>query len=835
MDNLAASPLLKPEIAEDPVTDMPLDVSRFVQEVQPSKTVLLFGAGSSIPSGAPSVPDLQTHFQATFGVSGTNYTLAEQTGIIEQKTKDRRRLIEALQSKFRALKPAGAILNLPLYDWKSIFTTNYDEIVEEAYKRRQRRLKVYSTNFDFGLGVDPLETDYFKLHGTISKDVSLGDHSRIIITQSDYDETEAYRDQLWDRLKADIGQAHLIVIGHSLADDDIRTVVNRTLSLKAKSGLHSRITLLLYTRDEGRAALFEARGVEVVFGGLDDFFAGLVGRLDPKPPATTSTDPLDQIVALRPATLDAAHAFFSQPSNVGGMYNGWPASFGDIAAGLTFRRRVAADIVDLFATTPSTIAILLGPSGVGKTTAARQALATMAQKGFHAWQHKEDQNLITSRWREMGRLLQKSERDGVLLIDNAHADLPQVNDLADQLDRDGSIRLRLILVSTNHNWNPRLKSPVLFKNANVLGLNRVAAEEIDALLDLVERNASLRALVESEFAGWSRPERRRRLTQRCEADMFVCLKNIFSSEKFDDIILREYADLGVTLQAIYKSVAAMESAGVHVHRQLVIRLLGLPAGRVSTVLGDLEDIIHEETVDEAKGIYAWRGRHKVIMGIVAEHKYYGADERYQLFERVVDSISPTYDIEIRTIRELCNVESGLATVSDLKKQNILLRKMISTAPGERVPRHRLVRNLLELGHYDAAETEIKVFGHDFKMDAPTTRYRIDLAAARAVRGKGLMREDRIVLIKKAEEIAAQAARRFRTSKAVLGAYCEVGIETAKLTGDGAVFDAAMEYLKTAEDVVGDPEISRAIQRYTRRMANIQVEPVEPEIGEPVDY
>src|ERR1700733_9471711 len=134
------------------------------------------------------------------------------------------------------------------------------------------------------------------------------------------------------------------------------------------------------------------------------------------------------------------------------------------------------------------------------------------------------------------------------------------------------------------------------------------------------------------------------------------------------------------------------------------------------------------------------------MNIIAQHKYYHDHSRFALFNKVVEAISPTYDIEIRTIRELCNVETGLATIGDRREQNILLRKMLSVAPRERVPRHRLIRNLISLGEYDQAETEIRLFERDFRLDGPAARYKIDLAVARAVRSPGLMDEDRVVLL-----------------------------------------------------------------------------------------
>jgi hypothetical protein len=208
---------------------------------------------------------------------------------------------------------------------------------------------------------------------------------------------------------------------------------------------------------------------------------------------------------------------------------------------------------------------------------------------------------------------------------------------------------------------------------------------------------------------------------------------------------------------------------------------------------------------------------------VGQQKYYSENSRFELFKRVVEAISPTYDIEIRTIRELCNVETGLATLSDKREQNTLLRMMLSVAPRERVPRHRLIRNLISLGEYDNAETEIRLFERDFRLDGPAARYKIDLAVARAVRSPGLMDEDRIVLLDMARESAAASGQRFKLNKAVLTAYCEVGLEIARLTGNESVFAAAIADLKECEAKTGDADISRRIARLESRVRSIMID------------
>ena len=135
------------------------------------------------------------------------------------------------------------------------------------------------------------------------------------MTEADYDLTEDYREKLYDRLRADLGDGHLVIIGHSLADRDVKDVVIRALVINQKASSGGKITLLLYTKDEGRALLYEARGMDVCFGGIDDFFAKLVSRKFDEPPGTPATDdPLDVVAELRPSTIDASHAARRSPT-----------------------------------------------------------------------------------------------------------------------------------------------------------------------------------------------------------------------------------------------------------------------------------------------------------------------------------------------------------------------------------------------------------------------------------------------------------------------------------------------------------------------------------------
>jgi hypothetical protein len=186
---------------------------------------------------------------------------------------------------------------------------------------------------------------------------------------------------LFDNFKADLADSTLIIIGHSLADPDIRQLIDRAITLNTQALSGGRITLFMYTSDADRALLHENQGLRVVFGGIDEFFAELA-RKSPSHVlvAKASEDPLDQHPDLKPSTVDVAYEG-QRPADVSRMFTGWPATYADIAAGLTFERSLADPVSTLLMSPTGLCAAIVGASGVGKTTAARQAMLRLQSRG----------------------------------------------------------------------------------------------------------------------------------------------------------------------------------------------------------------------------------------------------------------------------------------------------------------------------------------------------------------------------------------------------------------------------------------------------------------------
>lgn len=796
---------------------MPIDINILARQIEPQKTALILGAGASIPSGAPTGNELRDQLGQEFSIDGyQSFGLADLSTIIEAK-RERYQLVRAIRKRIQNLQPTGGLMSLPLFEWASIFTTNYDDLVEKAFKKHNRPLKVYSSNHDFhGAGITG-EQELFKFHGTIEKDVCEGQNSRLIVTSTDYDQVNVYREALYSRLRDILFSKSVLIVGQSLVDPDLRSLVDEAQRIKSTSGAPGKIFLFVFQKNDDLATVFEARGLTVCFGGIDELFSALLKAAPAEQLVmSVTTDVLGAAPLLEPATATVFTEIANQTGQLERMFSGRAASYADIARGWTFGREVADRLEAQHADTERLhISVVLGVAGVGKTTAVRMALSQLSARDIDCWEHKTDFSFEPEQWVKVNDELAKRRKAGVLFVDDAHLFLRELNRLIELLSAKEIWALRLIFVSSRPHWNPRLKSAELFRNREEYELSRLSVTEINGLLDLLGSNADVRDLVEDTFLGFGRPQRLERLKERCDADMFVCMKNIFGFQGIDTIILEEFASLHVDLQDVYRVVAGMQAIGARVHRELVRRLTGLEAGQVSRVLDDLEGIIEEYNVSERDGIYGWRVRHPLIASILSNYKYSNQDDLYDLFDRVVTTINPAYRFETQSINDMCDLETGITRIADRNRQNILLRRMISSAPNLRVPRHRLIHNLIVLGKFDIAEGEIRIFERELSSDGPVLRYKIRLKLGIAKHTEGIQNEDRAALVSEASALALKCLERFPDDKNMYRVYMETGVDWYRYTGKSQLFEDAMLAAAAAQERLLDPELRAIISKYLR--------------------
>jgi hypothetical protein len=333
---------------------------------------------------------------------------------------------------------------------------------------------------------------------------------------------------------------------------------------------------------------------------------------------------------------------------------------------------------------------------------------------------------LSAKWLEMEARLRKHGSRGLLIIDDCPYFMSQINILLGSLSGVSDSALKILMLGERSQWIPRKKSPKIFSKGLVEELSGLDETETERLVNLLDLKSEIRALVEPKFTHMTKSSQITTVKRKCSADMYVALKHIFASEGLDTIILREFSRLEPNLQDMYRTVAALEAAGTRVHRQLIIRLLSIQPDILKGLLAILEGLVDEYEIRPEDGLYGWRTRHEVAAQVLTRYKYADEDEFHNLLREVIDSLNPILWLERRTLNDLCNTELGIRRLSDPRARIGLYQMLIDKAPGERVPRHRLIYELLSMQALNEAELAIRDAEQSVQIDSPIYRYRVRL-------------------------------------------------------------------------------------------------------------
>jgi hypothetical protein len=778
--------------------------------INPAKTALLLGAGASVPSGAPTGAQLARTLWRKVATSEPESDDLIETASILVRRYSRRAVVEAVVTTLKQLQPTGGLLGLPKFGWLKLFTTNFDRLLETAYKKCGMPVAVIRSNFDFSSKETASGTRLFKMHGCITQDASLGHKASMLLTESDYEAHMDYRQAMFAQLEAALLEGDVLVIGQSLRDIHLYNLVKEVLRARTQ-GAPGHVYVLVYEKDDLKAPLLEDRGAKIAFGGIDEFVHAMADGFKEPVPAQTH----DQILpaALVSSVIDVKLGLGRQP-NVARMFNGGPATYADIASGVTFERTRHAELVTQLTENDVLVLVITGAAGVGKTTFSRQLMTELAKREFLAWEHNRDFPFQYEHWLLLETQLKAAGQRGVLLIDECTHWMRATNTLIERLSGKDRSALRVILTANSAQWAPRVKTPVIFSKKGVLTtLSQLEEVELRSLLNLAEHNPQVTALVHQGFKKLARTQQYDILRRKSSADMFVCLKNVFANESLDTILLQEYDDLDELLQEYYRFVAGLEAVGTRVHRQLIIRMLGVSPQHVGAILTGLSGIVDEYDIDPREGIYGWATRHLVIARRITEYKFAGLDELTNLFERIIDYVNPSEPIELQSIRAICDMEFGIGRLGDGATRQKLYRRLTEMAPGERIPWHRLIRELIDDENVDEAEHAIRDAEAAVGRDSPIDRYKVRLLVTRARATKRISEQDRIALLRRAYEMAIRNIDHYQWDKFAYKTLCDVAAELVHHGESAYIFDEAIKVLRDAAERILDPEMNKDLRTY----------------------
>lgn len=203
---------------------------QLIKLIRQEKVSAFIGAGFSIEASAPSVGKLKEIILKEF--DDKELQEAHQDDGLDQLTEfyvneicsgSRNQLISLMKNAFE-FSPAcmddhKMLANIPHI--KTIFTTNYDTLLEDSYPEAER--DIVRNDVDCAYSSKPFKI--VKVHGDFTAPDS------VVVTKSDYEKfhKKMPNPTMWKMVESEFVSKHILFIGYSLEDDNILKII-KTIS-----------------------------------------------------------------------------------------------------------------------------------------------------------------------------------------------------------------------------------------------------------------------------------------------------------------------------------------------------------------------------------------------------------------------------------------------------------------------------------------------------------------------------------------------------------------------------------------------------------------------------
>lgn len=251
---------------------------RLYNSIVTGNCVLFVGAGASIEAGAPSAQRISQELAEKY-LKGqhTEESLPRVASYIEKMPGLGRRVVaEHLLNRLTDLEPSEAHLRLPMFDWAAIYTTNYDTLIEQAYRKiRGDRIRCRAVICGRDLVNDSSDESpciiVFKPHGCITRPFS--DEAPMVVSEDDYYRGKGSKGIIYKRLELHKLQSIFLYVGYSFSDFNLSQVWFDVLNEMGKSAQWAYA--LWPGCSEAQQMLWRERYVELIDARFGEFMTEL--------------------------------------------------------------------------------------------------------------------------------------------------------------------------------------------------------------------------------------------------------------------------------------------------------------------------------------------------------------------------------------------------------------------------------------------------------------------------------------------------------------------------------------------------------------------------------
>ena len=644
-----------------------------ISAIREGRAVLFLGAGASVGATRtdskkiPTAKILGARIAENF--LGVGFEDADFKTICDFAASARsvRELQAFIHAELSDFEPADFHRLIPTFVWAGIATTNYDLVIESAYRLVDGRLQDLIVNCCDGDGAaEKLGSNgvlYVKLHGCITRyqDVNppLIASTEHIINHKAGRAGQFAQFLEWAKTKT------IIFAGYGMGDFNLRTLFEE---IKRDGDNHARHFIVrpgiskieedywlerrVKTIDADFATFLQAAGAEIraplrTLGQLVATVSqGAFTKFISKANATESAGLLKYLESRCELVSSRLSVGTADPAK---FYKGFDLGWEAIASDLDVSRRTARDILDehiLTATNRSEpqMILLKGHAGGGKSvTLRRMAWDAATKHGKLVFWVRSGVDLDKNMFEEMISL---SNQPMFVFIDDL---AEQPNHTADFFRYAKRHKWPLVVIGSArvHEWNMRceeLESLVL----EVYDLRYLSAREISDLLEKLEKHGCL-----GHLASLPQEKRTEKLSEEYGRQLLVALHEATENATFRDIIADEFDGIQPDeAKLLYLDICSLNRFGPPVRAGLISRVHGIDFEEFNErFFKPLEEVI-SLSPDRKTRDWSYRARHSLIAEFVYSAGLPSVQDKYDNLIRIVSRLNPSYSYDREVLFEL---------------------------------------------------------------------------------------------------------------------------------------------------------------------------------------
>ncbi|MDX1992638.1 MAG: SIR2 family protein [bacterium] len=187
------------------------------------RAALFIGAGMSVDAGLPTWPNLlrdtATELKLDVDRETDLVALAQfHLNVKKVRTRLNQLIVEEYGKDVDITRNHRLLANLPI---ETIWTTNYDQLLEKAFREVGKRCDIRVTKGNFTSPVRGKDVTIYKMHGDVSKPEDA------ILTKDDYEIYSRKNEFFTDALRGDLVEKTFLFLGFSFTDPNIDYILSR--------------------------------------------------------------------------------------------------------------------------------------------------------------------------------------------------------------------------------------------------------------------------------------------------------------------------------------------------------------------------------------------------------------------------------------------------------------------------------------------------------------------------------------------------------------------------------------------------------------------------------